>query len=187
MRARGDANKTFGVDDIIEKYGVVKGSYEETPLPKIRAFNVLYSKVGHPKDSFDLKSEAIPQALEWGQVLINVRAAPINPADMFPTAGAEAGNRTRAPPFVAGSDCLATVLKVGAGVNVLAEGDWVMPFKSNLGTWRSLATCKEKDLMKIPAHLMPVEYAAMTRELCTAYRLLEVRSLCVHVRECTRL
>jgi hypothetical protein len=46
--------------------------------------------------------------------------------------------------------------KVGAGVTVLSEGDWVMPFKSNLGTWRSLATCKERDLMKIPADLMPM-------------------------------
>ena len=27
--------------------------------------------------------------------------------------------------------------------------------------------------MKIPTDLMPLEYAAMTRELCTAYRLLE--------------
>lgn len=113
MRARGDANKTFGVDDIIDKYGVVKGSYEEVQLPKIRAFNVMYTRVGEPKDCFELKSDAIPQTLEWGQVLINIRAAPINPADMFPTAGAEAGVlRPRAPPFVAGSDCIATVLKV---------------------------------------------------------------------------
>lgn len=42
-----------------------------------------------PVPRLHLQSEAIPQALEWGQVLINIRAAPINPADMFPTAGAE--------------------------------------------------------------------------------------------------
>lgn len=51
----GEANKTFGVDDIIDKYGVVKGSYDEVQLPKIRAFKVIYSKVGQPKDSFELK------------------------------------------------------------------------------------------------------------------------------------
>ena len=73
-----------------EAYGVVKGSYDEVQLPKIRAFNVMYARKGHPKDSFELKSEAIPQSLEWGQVLINIRAAPINPADMFPT-GKEEG------------------------------------------------------------------------------------------------
>ena len=44
--SQGDANMTFGVDDIIDTYGVVKGSYEEVSLPKIRAFCVDY--VGGP-------------------------------------------------------------------------------------------------------------------------------------------
>ncbi len=49
----------------------------------------------------------------------------------------------------------------------------MLPFKSHLGTWRSLAVLKEKDTLKIPVELMPLEYAAMMRELCLAYRLLE--------------
>jgi hypothetical protein len=33
MRSRGEANKTYGVDDIIDKYGVVKvGCCTNTPL-----------------------------------------------------------------------------------------------------------------------------------------------------------
>ena len=55
----------------------------------------------------------------------------------------------------------------------LREGDWATPLAPGLGTWRSLATLKEKHLMKIPADLMPVEYAATWREMCVAYRLLE--------------
>ena len=42
-----------------------------------------------------------------------------------------------------------------------------------MGTWRSLAVWKEKHLCKVAADLMPIEYAAMARELCVAYRLLE--------------
>lgn len=42
-----------------------------------------------------------------------------------------------------------------------------------MGTWRSLAVLKEKDTLKIPVDLVPIEYAAMLRELCVAYRLLE--------------
>jgi hypothetical protein len=42
---------------------------------------------------------------------------------MFPTAGAEAGSRARNPPFVAGSDCLATVLKV----NKLHNEIYILP------------------------------------------------------------
>ena len=172
---------TFGVDDIIDTYGVVKGSYEEVSLPKIRAFRVDY--VGGPArpagpegpdaPRFRLSSEPIPSTLEWGEVLVNFRAVPINPADLHPNRGADAGAHPRAPPFAAGSDGVGVVLKVGAGVKHLREGDWATPLAPGLGTWRSLATLKEKHLMKIPADLMPVEYAATWREMCVAYRLLE--------------
>ena len=42
-----------------------------------------------------------------------------------------------------------------------------------MGTWRSLAVWREKQVLKIPTDLMPIEYCAMMRELCLAYRLLE--------------
>ena len=70
------------MDDIIDKYGVVKGSYDEVPLPKIQAFvvdkvrDVADAAVKKPSDMFELKSEAIPGSLEWGQILLSVRAAP---------------------------------------------------------------------------------------------------------------
>ena len=38
MRGRGDANRVIGVDDIVDVYGVVRGSYDEVSLPKISAF-----------------------------------------------------------------------------------------------------------------------------------------------------
>jgi threonine dehydrogenase-like Zn-dependent dehydrogenase len=76
-------------------------------------------------------------------------------------------------PFVAGNDGLGFVVKVGPGVKNLQENDWVLPFMPHLGTWRSLAVLKERDTLKIPVDLMPVEYAAMMRELRVAYRLLE--------------
>lgn len=78
-------------------------------------------------------------------------------------------------PFVAGSTMIATVLKTGAGTKQLVEGDWVIPHKpgSEFGAWTSLTVVREKDLIKIPTDLMPLEYAAMHRELCVAYRLLE--------------
>jgi len=62
---------------------------------------------------------------------------------------------------------------VGPGIKSLNEGDWVMPFKAGMVTWRSLAVWKDKDVVKIPADLLPLEYAAVMREMCTAFRLLE--------------
>lgn len=72
-----------------------------------------------------------------------------------------------------GNDCLAVVVKVGPGVKNLSENDWVIPYKPGMGTWRSLAAWRERDVLKMPADLMPLEYAAMLREMCVAYRLLE--------------
>jgi trans-2-enoyl-CoA reductase len=168
MRARGpDGVKMLDVDDMIDRFGVVKGSYDEVALPKIRGYqvDVVSKKEGRP--SFDLVSVPIPAALEWGEVLVNIRVAPVNPADF------DASDVEQKVPYVAGSDCVATVVKVGAGVKSLNEGDWVIPSKDKCGSWRSLAVWKEKDLIKLPADMLPIEYAAMIRELCVAYRLLE--------------
>ena len=221
MRGRGDANRVIGVDDIVDAYGVVRGSYDEVSLPKISAFRVDVvrdelssaadksvseaSKTSKKaSDAFVLSSAPIPATLEWGQVLVHVRASPINPADLAPSRGAEAGsslvNESRDPgnasrdPLsalsigrdrvlgsihdasktgVAGGDFVGEVLKVGAGVKNLAEGDWVLPRHPGLGAWRSLFCAQEKTLRKIPRDLMPLEHAAMLREYCVAYRLLE--------------
>jgi trans-2-enoyl-CoA reductase len=105
MRTRGDANRTIGVDDIVDAYGVVKGSYDEVRLPKIAAFETRRvvgeenaEKDGEGKKSngvsqtFALSTTPIPNTLEWGQVLVHVRASPVNPADLAPGRGAEAGS-----------------------------------------------------------------------------------------------
>ena len=63
--------------------------------------------------------------------------------------------------------------QIGEGVKGVGEGDWVVPATTHLGTWRSQAVWKEADLLKIPADILPIEYAAVVRELCLAYRLLE--------------
>jgi len=222
MRGRGDANRVIGVDDIVDAYGVVRGSYDEVSLPKISAFRVDVASAADKSaseasktskkasDAFVLSSAPIPATLEWGQVLVHVRASPVNPADLAPSRGAEAGsslvnespsgneslNGSRDPlaalsigrdrsvvgsihdtsaktAKTAGGDFVGEVLKVGAGVKNLAEGDWVLPRHPGLGAWRSLFCAQEKSLRKIPRDLMPLEHAAMLREYCVAYRLLE--------------
>jgi trans-2-enoyl-CoA reductase len=174
MRSRGDSVTTFDAENAAEQFGVVKSSYEAVPLPSIRAFQTNCKVLGKPKASLELVCEPIPQALEWGEVLVSMRAAPVNPADLYDvqTGGGHEGESLKTP-FVAGNDGVGVVVKVGPGVKNLQENDWILPFKPHLGTWRSLAVLKEKDTLKIPVDLMQIEYAAMMRELCVAYRLLE--------------
>ena len=67
-------------------------------------------------------------------------------------------------PFIGGNDCVGVVMSVGAGMKHLKENDVVMPMKTGMGTWRSLAVWNEKDLRKLPsAEELPYEYAAMLR------------------------
>ncbi|KAI7836141.1 hypothetical protein COHA_009971 [Chlorella ohadii] len=180
LRSRGEAGvTTYTSDDVIANYGVVKGTYDAVPLPKIKAHTVRCKAAGAPKAVLELGAEALPQSLEWGEVLLSVRYAPINPADLYTiqTGGMYGPSDSVQTPFVAGHDGVAVVVKVGPGVKGLAENDWVVPLKPNLGTWRSLAVLKEKDVMKVPAEVMPLEQCALLREHLTAYRLLEDHSL----------
>jgi trans-2-enoyl-CoA reductase len=80
---------------------------------------------------------------------------------------------------VAGNDCVATVVKVGPGVKNVSEDDWVLPYKPGMGTWRALAVWREKDVIKLPKDIMPIQFAAMTRacpagqqDACCAQRAL---------------
>ena len=175
MRSRGKENmKVFTAEDAAEQFGVVRSSYEGVALPKIKAFHVTCKEFGNPAH-LAVESDPIPPELEWGQVLVSVRAAPMSPADLYNAKVGSWGMRTEPmePPFVVGNDGIGVVVKVGPGVKSLAENDWVLPFKAGMGTWRSLAVWKESDILKVPADIMPIEYASQIREMCVAYRLLE--------------
>eukprot|EP00890_Picochlorum_soloecismus_P003206 jgi/Picsp_1/3887/NSC_01399-R1_trans-2-enoyl- mitochondrial len=185
MRSRGnDGIQTFTSDDIIDQFGVVKGSYEPVPLPQIKAYMVKCQRAGLPKEVLTLGMEEIPKELEWGEVLVSMRTAPINPGDLYTiqTGGLYGGSADRSsstvkPPFTPGHDGVGVVVKNGPGVKGISEGAWVIPFKTSMGTWRSLAAFKEKDLLVIPTDVMPMEQAALIREMITAYRLLEDANL----------
>lgn len=173
---RHNLNESTG-DDVTEEYGVNKSSYEAVLLPSIRAYQVRCNALGTPSETLEVITEAIPKELEWGEVLVNIRAMPINPGDVYNVKMGATPYSTEqdAPklPFVAGNDGLGVVVKAGPGVKNLSENDWVLPYKASMGTWRALAAWREKDVLKIPADLLPMEYGAMLREMCVAYRLLE--------------
>jgi hypothetical protein len=58
-------------------------------------------------------------------------------------------------------------------VRSLSEGQLVLPLRPFLGTWRSALVARERDLLHLAPDVMPPELLAMSREMCTAYRLLE--------------
>lgn len=76
-------------------------------------------------------------------------------------------------PAVGGNECVAEVLEVGSNVKELKVGDFVVPFATGLGTWRSHAIFKENELMKVPKDVPLTEAATITVNPCTAYRMLK--------------
>ena len=130
MRGRGTGGvQVFTADDVIDQFGVVKGSYEAVPLPRIRAHVVRCSGPGRAAEVLSLGAEDLPTELEWGQVLVSVRYAPINPADLYTVAtGGTYGQESVKPPFVPGHDAVGVVVKVrgrgGEGVVLLYTRVW---------------------------------------------------------------
>ncbi len=180
MRSRGQEGvQTFTSEDIISQFGVVKGSYETVPLPKIKAYTVTCQCAGLPKEVLTMDMQDIPAELEWGEVLVSMRVMPINPADLYTiqTGGIYGNDPPLNTPCVPGHDGVGVVLRNGPGVKNVKEGDWIIPLKTNTGTWRSLAVMKEKDVLVIPSECMPMDQAALIREMITAYRLLEDANL----------
>lgn len=111
---------------------------------------VVCQKAGEATEVFKVSASPIPAALEWGQVMISVRATPISPADIYTARlGGEFGDDKATVPYTAGHDGVGVVQKIGPGVKDLKEGDWVLPFKTHLGLWRSLVVVDEKSLMKV--------------------------------------
>lgn len=202
MRSRGTGGvQVFTAEDVADRYGVAKGSYEPVSLPRsLRCFTAVAKR---PLGSAPVvEARALPpEGLLWGQVLVSVRAAPVTMGDLYTIATGGAYGDERAAdaqleserrgsavneddeprarlsssslPFVAGHDMIGVVEVVGPGVTALSQGDYVIPGRSFLGTWRTLLVAKAKDLVPIPRELMSFEHLALLREMTTAYRLLE--------------
>ncbi|KAK9836271.1 hypothetical protein WJX81_001311 [Elliptochloris bilobata] len=180
MRSRGgSATQVITAESMADQYGVTMGTYEPVALPRVNASVARCNGPGLPTEHVAVESEALPPALEWGQVLVHMQAVPMNPGDLAQCRlGGATGEEHQAPPFVPGQDGVGVVVKACASPSVgegaaLAEGDLVMPLRPNMGTWRSLAVWKARNLLRLPPDALPVEHAALSVQLCTAYCLLE--------------
>lgn len=65
------------------------------------------------KEAVKLCSTSLPAELEWGQVLVSMKYAPIDAADVYSTAmGGLYGSATATPPYVVGHHGIGTIFKV---------------------------------------------------------------------------
>jgi len=129
---------------------------------------IVYHQYGNPLEVVGVESQqlAAPKA---GEVLVEVKFAPINPADLNTVEGKYP---VRPPlPAVPGVEGVGVVQEVGPEVKHLKKGSVVL-LPHGLGTWREAAVMPAESLIEIDPQV-PLEQAAMLKiNPPTAWRML---------------
>lgn len=128
----------------------------------------VYDTHGNPADVLHVEARPWP-TLASGEVVVKMRAAPINPADLNQIEGKYP---VRAElPATPGFEGAGVVAEVGANVTNIAAGDLVI-LPHNIGTWRDAIAVKAEDLVVVPAGIEPLNAAMLKINPMTAWRLL---------------
>jgi trans-2-enoyl-CoA reductase len=128
----------------------------------------VYERHGNPADVLRVESWPWPTPAP-DQVLVQMRAAPINPADLNQIEGK----------YPVRPELPATPGFEGAGVVVDADGTpsaipvgTLVILPHNLGTWREAVAVRASDLVAVPPEIDPVHAAMLKINPMTAWRLL---------------
>src|SRR5437764_14329320 len=115
----------------------------------------VYSTHGNPADVLRIESQPWPRP-GADEVVVEMQAAPINPADLNAIEGKYPGRRE--VPATPGFEGSGVVVEVGANVSTIAKGALVI-LPHDVGTWREAVAVTASELVPIPAELEPEEAA----------------------------
>src|SRR5260370_16683379 len=114
-------------------------------------------RFGNPEEVIAL-NEAPEPALEAGEVLVKLEAAPINPSDFLIARGHYALRPTF--PFNLGSEGVGRVVTVGHEVDKALQGKRVLVLPtSEVGTWADHLVATPKQLVPVPEDADPLHLA----------------------------
>ena len=119
---------------------------------------VVYERHGNPADVLRVESRPWPTAAAH-EVLVEMRAAPINPADLNQIEGKYPVRREL--PATPGFEGAGVVVEVGANASVIPVGTLVI-LPHDLGTWREAVAVKANELIAVPPGIEPM-HAAMLK------------------------
>src|SRR5207253_2764172 len=117
----------------------------------------VYSAHGNPADVLRIESQPWPKAGP-GEVVVEMRAAPINPADLNAIEGKYPGKRE--VPAVPGFEGSGIVSELGENVSNLTIGAMVI-LPHDVGTWREACAAKASELVVVPPEVDPVQAAML--------------------------
>ena len=129
---------------------------------------VIYQAHGNPGDVLQVVEQPRPTPAA-DEALVEMRAAPINPADL----NAIEGKYPVKPvlPATPGMEGAGVVVAIGSSVRAVKEGDQVI-LPHNFGTWREVCAVKAEQLVVAPAEIAPVQAAMLKVNPITAWRML---------------
>src|SRR5881296_3529528 len=128
----------------------------------------VYETHGNPADVLQVESQPWPTS-SAGEVIVKMRAAPINPADLNQIEGKYP---VRAQlPATPGFEGAGIVAEVDRGVTNITPGALVI-LPHNIGTWRDAVAVKADELVVVPKGIEPVHAAMLKINPMTAWRLL---------------
>ncbi|KAL8801224.1 MAG: hypothetical protein Q9182_004618 [Xanthomendoza sp. 2 TL-2023] len=141
---------------------------------------LVYPKNGSPNDVLTLHSHSISPP-HSNLLTLRTLAAPLNPADInqiqgtYPTAPPFTQTLgTNLPSAVPGNEACFEVLSAGSGCKSVSKGDWVIPRRTGLGTWRTHLQIEEEKVMKINKEGLKAEQVAtVSVNPVTAYIMLK--------------
>src|SRR5207248_1650286 len=128
----------------------------------------VYSAHGNPADVLRVESRPWPRPRPE-EVVVELRGAPINPADLNAIEGKYPGKRE--VPAVPGFEGSGIVSELGKNVSELTIGSVVI-LPHHLGTWREACAVKAEQLVVVPSEVDPVQAAMLKINPLTAWRLL---------------
>src|SRR5256714_948977 len=129
---------------------------------------VVYDLHGNPAEVLQIKTERWPEPAA-DEAIVEMRAAPINPADINAIEGKYPGRRE--VPATPGFEGCGVVVDVGANVSTIAKGALVI-LPHNIGTWREAVAVKASELIAVPPEIEPEQAAMLKINPMTAWRLL---------------
>jgi trans-2-enoyl-CoA reductase len=128
----------------------------------------VYVTHGNPPDVLQLESRPWPTPAS-DEVVVEMRAAPINPADLNAIEGKYPARRE--VPAVPGFEGAGVVVELGAEVKGLTK-DALVILPHNVGTWRDALAVPASELVVVPDGIEPVHAAMLKINPMTAWRLL---------------
>ncbi len=118
-----------------------------------------------------MKLEEVPTPSAGpAQVVVRVRAAGVNPVEVYIRSGAYAAKPQL--PYTPGGDAAGTIEAVGSGVTELNPGDRVYTLTTLSGAYAELALCDARQVKPLPGNVSFAQGAGLAVPCGTAYRAL---------------